>query len=259
MISFRLSTEKESVFMKNIFINLGKFFFKYRDGLFPAIYIGLLLFIRPALFLGDAQSDRYVCVAGVLILLVGQIFRIIVIGFAYIERGGREGKVFAESLVKTGFFAHVRNPMYVGNYLIVVGLVMLYGAVEAYLYILPFFLLVYYSIVLNEEDYLKDKFGQEYEDYAAKVNRFIPDFRGIRKSLETYKFNWLKVLRKEHGSIFFITCAWLSIIIWKDITIFGYDQKQPEINILLMLFIPVVLFYGITLYLKLRGHLDKGL
>ena len=93
---------------------------------------------------------------------------------------------------------------------------------------------------------------------ANLVNRFIPDFRGIGKSLETYKFNWLKVLRKEYGSIFFITCAWLSIIIWKDITIFGYDQKQFEINILLMLFIPVILFYGITLYLRLRGHLDKG-
>lgn len=245
--------------MKNIFNSLGKLFFKYRDGLFPFIYIFLLLFIRPGLFLGDAQLDRYICAAGILILLAGQTFRIIVIGFAYIERGGRGGKVFAESLVKTGFFAHVRNPMYVGNYLIVIGLVMLYGALEAYLFILPFFLLVYYSIVINEETYLRDKFGQEYEEYAANVNRFVPDFRGIGKSLETYKFNWLKVLRKEYGSIFFITCAWLSIIIWKDITIFGYDQKQPEINILLMLFIPVVLFYGTTLYLKLRGHLDKNL
>jgi protein-S-isoprenylcysteine O-methyltransferase Ste14 len=193
--------------MKNIFVSLGKFFFKYRDGLFPVIYIILLLFIRPGLFLADAHLDKYVCAAGILILLLGQIFRIVVIGFAYIKRGGRGGKVFAESLVKTGFFAHVRNPMYVGNYLIIVGLVM----------------------------------------------------RGIKKSLETYQFNWLKVLRKEYGSIFFITCAWLSILIWKDITLYGYDQKHTEINILLMLFIPIILFYGITLYLKLRGHLDKHL
>jgi protein-S-isoprenylcysteine O-methyltransferase Ste14 len=245
--------------MKNIFVSLGKFFFKYRDGLFPVIYIILLLFIRPGLFLADAHLDKYVCAAGILILLLGQIFRIVVIGFAYIKRGGRGGKVFAESLVKTGFFAHVRNPMYVGNYLIIVGLVMLYGAPEAYLLILPFFLLVYYSIVINEEEYLREKFGQEYDDYATKVNRFIPDFRGIKKSLETYQFNWLKVLRKEYGSIFFITCAWLSILIWKDITLYGYDQKHTEINILLMLFIPIILFYGITLYLKLRGHLDKHL
>jgi len=44
---------------------------------------------RDGLFLRDAQLDRYVCTAGILILLVGQIFRIVVLGFAYIERGGR--------------------------------------------------------------------------------------------------------------------------------------------------------------------------
>lgn len=244
--------------MEKIFIRLGKFFFKYRNGLFPVIYLGLFLFTRPGLFLDDVQLDRYVRALGVLIVLAGQIFRILVVGFAYIKRGGKDGKVFATSLVQTGFYAHVRNPMYVGNYLIMLGFVLLYGSLWGYFVVLPFFTLVYYSIVKNEECYLRNEFGQEYEDYTAKVNRFIPDFRGIKKSLDRYRYDWKKALRKEYGTISLILCGLLGMMIWKDMTIFGYESKQIEIVILSTMCIPVVLFYGITRYLKKTGRLRRG-
>ena len=243
--------------MENICIRLGKFFFKYRNSLFPVIYLCLVVFTRPGLFLGDAQLDRYVGVLGVLIVLAGQIFRMLVIGFAYIRRGGKDGKVYATSLVQTGFYAHVRHPMYVGNYLIMIGFVLLYGSLWAYLLVLPFFTLVYYSLVKNEESYLKEKFGQEYEDYAAKVNRFIPNFKGITRSLENYQYDWKKVLRKEYGTISLVLCGLLAMMIWKDITIFGYERKRIEIIIFSMMFIPIILFYGMTRYLKKTGRLRR--
>jgi len=56
--------------------------------------------------------------------------------------------------VQTGFYAHSRNPMYVGNYLIMAGFVLLYGSLWAALVVVPFFTLVYYAIVVNEECYL---------------------------------------------------------------------------------------------------------
>jgi len=243
--------------MEKIFISLGKFFFKYRNGLFPIIYLCLVVFTKPALFLGDAQLDRYVRALGVLIVVVGQIFRMLVIGFAYIRRGGKDGKVFAKSLVQTGFYAHVRHPMYVGNYLIMIGFILLYGSLWAYVVVLPFFTLVYYSLVKNEEFYLKETFGQEYEDYTTKVNRFIPNFRGIKKSLDSYQYDWKKVLRKEYGTISVVSCGLLAMMIWKNITIFGYGSKRIEIVILSTMFIPVVLFYGITRYLKKSKQLEK--
>ena len=43
------------------------------------------------------------------------------IGYEYIVRGGRQGKVYAEDLVQGGVFAHSRNPLYLGNLLIIVG------------------------------------------------------------------------------------------------------------------------------------------
>ncbi len=244
--------------MEKIFIRLGKFFFKYRNSLFPIIYTCLVVFTRPGVFLGNARLDRYACALGVGIVLAGQIFRMLVIGFAYIRRGGKDGKVYATSLVQTGFYAHVCHPMYVGNYLIMIGFVLLYGSLWAYVVVLPFFTLVYYSLAKNEECYLKEMFGREYEDYTAKVNRFIPNFRGLKHSLEGYHYDWKKVLRKEYGTIALVLCGLLAMMIWKDIAILGYERKPIEIAILSAMFIPVVLFYGITRYLKKTDQLKTG-
>ena len=241
--------------MENLFLHLGKFFFKYRNALFPALYLCLFVFTRPGVFLGDPKLDRYVRTLGILLALTGQTFRLLVIGFAYIRRGGRDGKVFAESLVQTGFYAHVRNPMYVGNYLIMLGFVLLYGSLWVYIVILPFFTLVYYSLVKNEESYLKERFDQEYEDYATKVNRFIPNFKGIAHSLAQYHYDWKKVLRKEYGTLTFVLCGMFIMMIWKDIIIFGYDNTRIEIVILSALLSLIVIFYGTIRYLKKTGRL----
>lgn len=244
--------------METLIVRLGKFFFKYRNAIFPVLYLSLFALTRPGVFLGSLYVDRYVCVLGILIALAGQTFRILVIGFAYIRRGGKDGKVYADSLVQTGFYAHVRNPMYVGNYLIMLGFVLLYGSLWAYIVVLPFFTLVYYSIVKNEEAYLKKTFGREFAEYEAKVNRFIPDFRGIQHSLKQFRYDWRKVLRKEYGTITFVLCGIIVMLIWKNITIFGYAQKRHEIVNLSTLFIPVALFYGITRYLKKTGKLKSA-
>lgn len=233
-----------------MFIAPGKVFFRFRNSLFPILYICLAVFTKPGVFLGSVQLDRYICVLGVLIVLAGQIFRMLVIGFAYIHRGGKDGKVYATSLVQSGFYAHVRNPMYVGNYLIMLGFVLLYGSLWGYLLVIPFFTLVYYSIVVNEETYLREKFGPEYETYEASVNRFLPNFKGLTTSLADYRYDWKKVLRKEYGTLTIVLGGLLAILIWKNLAIFGYAPKRFEIRILAAFFIPLALFYGLTRYFK---------
>ena len=59
--------------------------------------------------------------------LKGQVLRAAVIGYVYILRGGRDRQVYAEDLVTSGFFAHARNPLYLGNILILVGLFLIHG------------------------------------------------------------------------------------------------------------------------------------
>jgi protein-S-isoprenylcysteine O-methyltransferase Ste14 len=241
-----------------MFVRVGKFFFKYRNILFPVIYLCLFVFTRPGLFWGNPKFEPYVCALGIVIALLGQLFRIMVIGFAYIRRGGKDGKVYADSLVQTGFYAHVRHPMYVGNYLIMLGFVLLYGSLWAYLLVLPFFTVVYYSLVKNEENFLQGQFGQEYDEYAAKVNRFIPNFKGIKASLKDYRYDWKKVVRKEYGTITFVLCGVIAMLIWKNIILFGYADRQRTILMLSACLIPVAIFYGTIRYLKKKTNYLKS-
>jgi len=243
--------------MERVFINLGKFFFKYRNGLFPVVYLALVLITRPGLFLESAQLDKYACALGAFLALTGQAFRMLVIGLAYIIRGGKGGKVYAESLVQTGIYAHSRNPMYVGNYLILVGFVLLYGSLWGYVIVLPFFTLVYYSIVKNEESYLKEKFGRDYAKYEDNVNRFIPNLRGITQTVKMHDYDWGKAISKDYGTITFVIVGIIALLIWKDVTIFGYQNKRDEIEMLSFMFIPTFIFYGIARYLKKTGRLVK--
>jgi protein-S-isoprenylcysteine O-methyltransferase Ste14 len=104
-------------------ITIGNFFFKYRNWLFIILY--LLLFVpSPPLFSGKVFGPDYYLwpiIIGLLITITGQAIRGATIGLAYIIRGGKEGKVYAEELVTTGIFSHCRNPLYVGNILMLLG------------------------------------------------------------------------------------------------------------------------------------------
>src|SRR2546426_5937752 len=98
-------------------VRLGNFLFHYRNGLFPAFY--LLLFIKsPRLF----DDYRLAVALGLTLAIAGQTLRAVTIGLAYIVRGGKDRQVYARNLVIEGIFAHCRNPVYVGNFLVLCGL-----------------------------------------------------------------------------------------------------------------------------------------
>ena len=114
---------------------VGDFLFAWRNLIFSAVTILFLAALPPRPFGGGAAMDRILDLVGVGITVFGQALRMAVIGFAYIKRGGTEGKVDAQRLVTEGFFNHCRNPLYVGNILIVAGLVVVHNNLIAYLLI----------------------------------------------------------------------------------------------------------------------------
>ena len=94
----------------------------------------------------------------------------VTIGFRYIKRGGKDGRIFAQGLVTEGVFAHCRNPMYLGNLLVVLGLLGTAGNPVGLCAGGAFFLLAYGAIVAAEETYLLGRFGDEYRAYCAFVS-----------------------------------------------------------------------------------------
>jgi protein-S-isoprenylcysteine O-methyltransferase Ste14 len=232
-------------------ITLGHFLFGYRDYLFPLAFVLLTLTTKPAFPLGSEQLDWWMDVLGLVVALMGQGCRVLAVGCVQnIRRGGHHKQITAATLIRTGFFASSRNPLYLGNVLIFCGLVLIANSYWWYVLALPGFVSVYWVIVLAEEDFLAKQFGQEYADYCRTVNRFIPTLTGLRHLLTSCSLDWKRVVGKE----FRIFCSWISlaigVLIWERWEQFGYAARHAEITRLLLLLLSVAIAYGVVRWLK---------
>lgn len=201
--------------MKDFMISTGNFFFRWRDTAFSIIFLGAFFLVAypgkdipPLPFqLPDLslQQEVIISVIGFLITLSGQIVRAITIGYAYIKRGGLNKKIYAETLVRKGMFAHSRNPLYLGNLLIVTGAIISINSFWYWLIALPLFYYIYYSIIFAEEKFLSSKFGDEYQKYMNEVNRLLPGGPiSWKDSIDGMTFTFKRLINKEHGSIFVV-------------------------------------------------------
>lgn len=182
-------------------ISIGNFFFRFRNALFPILYA--LLFVNSGAI---AEDFRLAAALGFFVALIGQFLRAITIGLDYIVRGGRNRRVYAEGLVIGGVFAHCRNPLYVGNFLIIVGLGIASNSRIFIAVVVPAFAFIYMAIIAAEENYLLNKFGPQFQAYCSKVNRLIPDFRGFKTTIQGMNFNGRRLITAEYGS----TYIWLT-------------------------------------------------
>ncbi|MBI2618642.1 MAG: isoprenylcysteine carboxylmethyltransferase family protein [Ignavibacteriales bacterium] len=112
--------------------------------------------------------------AGLVIMVVGEWLRFW--GVAYAGALTRvTGNVGAPSLVAAGPFSYMRNPLYVGNITIYVGVGIMANALVPWLVIgAGFYFVIQYSLIVSlEEEFLQKEFGEEYGAYRAAVPRFI--------------------------------------------------------------------------------------
>jgi protein-S-isoprenylcysteine O-methyltransferase Ste14 len=76
------------------------------------------------------------------------------------------------ALATTGVFRYLRNPIYVGMTLVVMGLAIALAADWMLVALVPAALVVHYGVVLREERYLEEKFGEPYREFMASVPRY---------------------------------------------------------------------------------------
>jgi len=77
-------------------------------------------------------------------------------------------------LVTEGVFAHLRHPIYVGMALFLFALALAFGHMANLALGVPLFLLGTWIRVHEEEKLLRAQFGGAFDDYAARVKRFLP-------------------------------------------------------------------------------------
>lgn len=231
-------------------IQIGKFLFRYRNGIFPVA--GILLFFSTPPLLG---SDPLAVTLGFIAGLTGMVVRGTTVGLEYIKRGGLNRQVYADKLVQGGMFAHCRNPLYVGNLLGILGLGLVSNSRLFMFIAMPFFLFSYLAIVAAEEDFLRNKFGAEFEDYCRRVGRFTFNFSGLGNTLHSMTFRWRRVIVKEYGSIF----TWVATVCvlmvkrhWQGASPF----TEPDVRLWSGALVVSGLAYAVTRYLKITRVLQ---
>jgi len=76
-------------------------------------------------------------------------------------------------LVKSGVFSITRNPIYLGDALVLTGFVLWLGAVAAVPLIVAFVFLITRRFILSEEAWIQSVFGDEFDDWAKKTRRWL--------------------------------------------------------------------------------------
>ena len=113
--------------------------------------------------------------AGALLVIAGEALRLWGVSIVGSETR-TTGAVGGTYLITTGPFAHVRNPLYVGNVLLYGGVGVMSWALVPWLIIAAvlWFAIQYGLIVSKEEEYLRARFGEDFVRYCAEVPRFLP-------------------------------------------------------------------------------------
>lgn len=192
----------------------GDFLFKNRSYL-PLIIlvIGLGVFIQTERNEIETQENwlsevfEFICLA---ISLSGFFIRIITVGYTPKNTFGRntkEGQI-ADVLNTTGMYSMVRHPLYVGNFLMWLGVAMLTENLWFIVSFMLFYAFYYERIMYAEESFLRNKFGEDYLNWSEKVPAFIPNLKTHKKSKQSFRIK--KVLKKEkNGLVAVFLLFWL--------------------------------------------------
>lgn len=208
-------------------LKLGRVLFKFRS-ITPLPVLAVLAWLlwrsRGEYGPGGALWDGVLDVVGVLLTLSGEALRFYVVGWVPDGTSGQTNKLEAVVLNTTGPYAFVRNPLYVGNFFICLGLLCIAHEPWVYLLSIAFFFGEYFFIIRAEEDFLRSRFGAVFDDYCAKVPKWVPRLsRANEGSLRNGTYDWRRALKKEHNPIAAWATGMIALFGWEHFARKGFD------------------------------------
>lgn len=183
-----------------ILIQLGQFFFKWRNYLFPSlVFILYAASPPPSTIFNNAHLESFSDVLAIALVAAGVFIRFLVIGFGRVARDGNRKSAHASKLFTKGMFGLSRNPLYLGNILIYAGVFRLHGAEAVFVIGTLLFIFIYITIILSEEAYLSKTFGDEYAAYKATAPRLLLRLKNWAQAKEGMQFSWARALLGEYN------------------------------------------------------------
>jgi len=114
-------------------------------------------------------------IPGAILVFVGATLGLACAGI-FISRGRGTPALFdaPRAFVAIGPYKYVRNPMYIGGLILLIGFGLYERSISILFLTLPLFLLFHLFVLFYEEPTLTRKFGSSYQEYRRAVRRWIP-------------------------------------------------------------------------------------
>lgn len=186
-------------------MDIRNFFFKNRSFTPIPIAVSIIYF---------AQPDNQNILLGFAVLLAGELIRMWSVSYAGGET--RTTSVGAPSLCTAGPYGFVRNPIYVGNMLMYLGIVIVAGSPNLMLMALAtmsFFIIQYSLIISLEEEKLDELFGSDYKTYKNNVRAIVPRFTSWKTDDDRKPLPLLKLIKTEKRTLQNVTFILTLIVI----------------------------------------------
>ncbi len=188
----------------------------------PLVLLVLVLIVMEEFtYLGNSMTLDIVWeVVCVLVSSVGLVVRAFTIGYAPRGTSGRNtAGQMAEVLNTRGIYSIVRHPLYLGNFIMWLGLSLFpHLWWLTVIYVLAFWL-YYERIMYAEEQFLRGKFGDQYDAWAEKTPPFIPNVKLWRPP--DLPFSFRNVLRREYNGFFAMIVTFFVLEVRGDLAVEG--------------------------------------
>jgi len=195
--------------LREEFESAGNWLFKWRSYL-PIFMVGVLVagmrdFAYPRGSVELYRAWGALCFA---VSLLGLVIRIKTVGHTPARTSGKNTqRQVADTVNRTGMYSAVRHPLYLGNFVITLGIAMFVCSWWVVLTVILLFILYYERMMFAEEAFLRKKFGAEYENWAARTPAFVPGFRFW--SPPALPFSMKNVIKREYGGYFGIVASFV--------------------------------------------------
>jgi len=243
--------------LKEEFRSHGNFLFKHRSYL-PLIIVavGLAVYIY-TLDSNETTIEQFnnynIELIYLFVAFFGQFIRAYSVGFAAKNTSGRNTSVgqVADSLNSTGIYSIVRHPLYLGNFFMWLGIALFTANFWFIIAFLFMYWLYYERIMYAEEEFLREKYGNTYVEWAERTPAIIPSFNKWRKPEGTFSL-W-KVIKQEKSGILNI---FLTIFLFKVIA--GYilfDTFSLGQNMWTWALVVAVIYYSVVKIVQKSGKI----
>ena len=231
--------------LKKHFEVSGNYLFRWRSYL-PLTMIVIFLLALPYFSypFGSHLLDIVWELFCLVISFLGLLIRIITVGYTPKKTSGRntrKGQV-ADYLNTKGMYSIVRNPLYLSNFFIGLG-ISLFLRIWWVSFIYALLFMIYYErIIIAEEAFLEKKFKQQYMEWVSKTPAFFPKFS--QWQTPELPFSFKKALRKEYHGFLTIILSMFTLEVVSDFYLHHYFKIDFMWQCLVG--------FGVTVYVVIR-------